>query len=142
MTYENTIDLDKIEDEGLRSSLETQVVYFGKTPSQLFIKPHPPKENKLKISGGPNIVAQEAQLKIYLPAHRKQWIPNHAILNYFDLGDRSIIKARLFKDREICALRLNGNFVRYNWWPAPMGETKTPFTCALNKESSIEKTNK
>ena len=41
MTYEDSVDLDKIEDEGMRVSAEAQVVNFGQTPSQLFIRPHP-----------------------------------------------------------------------------------------------------
>jgi hypothetical protein len=38
MTYEGTIDIDKITDLSLRVSTEAQIVNFGQTPSQIFMK--------------------------------------------------------------------------------------------------------
>lgn len=41
LTYEDNIDLGP--DEENRISTESQMAFFGKTPSQLFQKPHPQK---------------------------------------------------------------------------------------------------
>jgi hypothetical protein len=41
LTYEGAVDLDSIEDPGVRSSTQAQITHFGQTPSQLFTKPHP-----------------------------------------------------------------------------------------------------
>ncbi|CAL1532355.1 unnamed protein product [Lymnaea stagnalis] len=41
LTYEGAIDLDSIQDEAERRSLETQIMEFGQTPKQLFKSPHP-----------------------------------------------------------------------------------------------------
>lgn len=49
LTYEDTIDLDKITDEVHRTSCEAQIIHFGQTPSQLFDKPHPKREPLLKL---------------------------------------------------------------------------------------------
>lgn len=142
MTYESNIDLDRIEDLSLRASIEAQIVHFGKTPSQLFLKPHSPKENPTKTSPGPAVISKEAKLKIYFPQYRKPIEKQHEFVNYFDLPDKAILKAKMYKDKEICAVRRNGNLIRYNWWPAPMGESKTPFTCANNKEIQMLKDTK
>eukprot|EP01028_Stygiella_incarcerata_P012665 TRINITY_DN801_c0_g1_i4.p2 TRINITY_DN801_c0_g1~~TRINITY_DN801_c0_g1_i4.p2 ORF type:complete len:1526 (-),score=400.09 TRINITY_DN801_c0_g1_i4:1977-6554(-) len=40
LTYEGTVDLDKITDPLLRQSMEAQIENFGQTPSQLFFRPH------------------------------------------------------------------------------------------------------
>ena len=42
LTYEDNADLSLSEDEN-RMSSESQMAFFGKTPSQLFQKPHPQK---------------------------------------------------------------------------------------------------
>lgn len=43
MSYEGTTDIEKITDLHERSALEMQIMEFGQTPKQLFIKPHPAK---------------------------------------------------------------------------------------------------
>lgn len=40
LTYEDAVDLNKIEDPVQRTSIEAQIIHFGQTPSQLFTKPH------------------------------------------------------------------------------------------------------
>lgn len=41
LTYEGAVDIDSIEDEVQRRSIEAQVANFGMTPTQLFDRPHP-----------------------------------------------------------------------------------------------------
>jgi hypothetical protein len=41
LTYEDSIDLNEIEDPIKRTSIEAQIIHFGQTPSQLFSKAHP-----------------------------------------------------------------------------------------------------
>ena len=41
LTYEGAVDLEKIEDPGMRRAAEAQIRNFGQTPRQLFTKPHP-----------------------------------------------------------------------------------------------------
>jgi hypothetical protein len=40
MTYEGTVDIDKIADPVLRKATQDQITYFGQTPSQLLTTPH------------------------------------------------------------------------------------------------------
>jgi WD40 repeat protein len=40
LTYAGVVDIDSIEDEVQRSSIESQIINFGQTPLQLFTKPH------------------------------------------------------------------------------------------------------
>jgi hypothetical protein len=39
LTYENSVNLDDIEDEVSKTSAEAQIIHFGQTPCQLFDKP-------------------------------------------------------------------------------------------------------
>eukprot|EP00736_Rhodelphis_marinus_P013944 Rmarinus@m.16402 len=50
LTYEGGVDLNAIEDEGVKLATQTQINNFGQTPSQLFTKPHP-KRNTLVPKG-------------------------------------------------------------------------------------------
>ena len=43
MSYEGNVDIEKITDINQRIALELQIMEFGQTPKQLFIKPHPMK---------------------------------------------------------------------------------------------------
>ena len=49
LTYEGVIDIDSIEDPITRSSIESQIINFGQTPSQLFDKPHPRRKTMQEI---------------------------------------------------------------------------------------------
>ncbi|WOL10122.1 BEACH domain-containing protein C2 [Canna indica] len=40
ITYEGTVDVDKIEDPAQRRATQDQIAYFGQTPSQLLTVPH------------------------------------------------------------------------------------------------------
>ncbi|KAI8325938.1 hypothetical protein GQ54DRAFT_250480, partial [Martensiomyces pterosporus] len=41
LTYEGAVNLDSIQDPIERASVESQINYFGQTPTQLFTAPHP-----------------------------------------------------------------------------------------------------
>lgn len=51
LTYEGAVDLDALEDEDQRKAIETQIINFGQTPTQIFRRPHtersccPPSEH-------------------------------------------------------------------------------------------------
>lgn len=134
LTYENLVDIDKATEPAFRKSIETQIVQFGKTPSQLFSKPHPGRKPLGKVQAGSLITNKDAQFKIYLPAHRKSLMKLPSYQNFYELPERAIIKTRMFKDKEIVAIRNNGNIVKFSWWSEPMGDSRTPFTCASNIE--------
>lgn len=137
LTNENLVDLEKATDPGLRKVIETQIVQFGKTPSQLFQKPHPARKHLNKVTVGSLVTSKEAQFKIYLPAHRKSLVKIGSYFNFYELPERCIIKAKMFKDKEIVAVRNNGNIVKFSWWSEPMGDSRTPFTCASNIEIQV-----
>ena len=57
LTYEGVIDIDSIEDPIERSSIESQIINFGQTPSQLFEKPHPKRKSIEQIQKGKQITS-------------------------------------------------------------------------------------
>ena len=46
LTYEGAVNMDEISDQD-RLGIETQVVHFGQTPSQLFTRAHPKKISEI-----------------------------------------------------------------------------------------------
>ncbi|KAJ1735090.1 hypothetical protein LPJ72_002038 [Coemansia sp. Benny D160-2] len=47
LTYEGAVNLDAIQDPVERASVESQIHYFGQTPTQLFSSPHPPRHTPI-----------------------------------------------------------------------------------------------
>lgn len=45
LTYEDSVDFDSMKEKKAIISVETQILNFGQTPSQLFIKPHPERSS-------------------------------------------------------------------------------------------------
>ncbi|KAJ2847470.1 hypothetical protein IWW36_003842, partial [Coemansia brasiliensis] len=44
LTYEGAVNIDAVQDPVERASIESQINYFGQTPTQLFATPHPPRQ--------------------------------------------------------------------------------------------------
>ncbi|DAZ94511.1 TPA: hypothetical protein N0F65_011864 [Lagenidium giganteum] len=44
ITYEGTVDIEKIEDPIMRNAMLSQIENFGQTPSKLFTSPHPARK--------------------------------------------------------------------------------------------------
>ncbi|PVD20376.1 hypothetical protein C0Q70_18530 [Pomacea canaliculata] len=62
LTYEGSVDLQRIKDLNERACLETQIMEFGQTPKQLFTSPHPQR-----LTSGPiprPLVAHSVSLHI------------------------------------------------------------------------------
>src|SRR3990167_7450258 len=96
-TYEGSIELDAIEDPVERSSIESQIINFGQTPSQLFTKPHPSRLtlNELKIkqnSSNSSSATGVAGLGNSLVVNNSK-IP---IAPYYDLFPQKISKPIIF----------------------------------------------
>ncbi|KAH3756816.1 beach protein [Pelomyxa schiedti] len=51
LTYEGSVNLEKIVDKQLRDSLISQIYNFGQTPSQLFLSPHPKRTPRVDTIG-------------------------------------------------------------------------------------------
>ena len=44
LTYEGAVDIEAIDDELQRRAIESQIEFFGQTPSQLLTRAHPARE--------------------------------------------------------------------------------------------------
>ncbi len=49
LTYEDAIDIEKISDPALREAYQAQIYHFGQTPSQLFVRAHPPRLPRAQV---------------------------------------------------------------------------------------------
>ncbi|OMJ89253.1 hypothetical protein SteCoe_8641 [Stentor coeruleus] len=115
LTYENNVDLEKINDEALLKTLLTQMYHFGRTPTQLFTRPHIQKKAFNKILDLPNIFSQPCNMRVLLSGLSK--IKNNPV----GLSLRSVIRIKVIRDREIYCLRLNRTITKYNFIKLTVG---------------------
>lgn len=112
MTYEDSVEVDKI-DPSLKISTEAQIMQFGQTPSQLFLKNHPARLSKESLLQGKWISDPAANLKIYKPSIKKKSedltkSPKIKKKTFFTLEGKAIIKMRFISESKIFTLRKNG----------------------------------
>ncbi|XP_071951821.1 neurobeachin-like isoform X2 [Antedon mediterranea] len=50
LTYEDSVNLDSIEDPVMREAIENQIKSFGQTPVQLLTEPHPPRSSAMHMT--------------------------------------------------------------------------------------------
>ncbi|CAH1776878.1 unnamed protein product [Owenia fusiformis] len=50
LTYEGSVDLEKMTDPVMKAAIENQIRCFGQTPSQLLTEPHPPRSSAMHVS--------------------------------------------------------------------------------------------
>lgn len=71
LTYEDSVDWDSLENQKEVNAIESQIMNFGQTPSQVFLKPHPERENIFTIKNHMNICDSKAEIKVYRPSKNK-----------------------------------------------------------------------
>ncbi|KAD3069191.1 hypothetical protein E3N88_37071 [Mikania micrantha] len=65
ITYEGTVDIDKIMDPVQQRAMQDQIAYFGQTPSQLLITPHIKKMPLLDVLHMQTIFRNPKEVKPY-----------------------------------------------------------------------------
>jgi WD40 repeat protein len=133
MTYEGSVDLDKVTDSSLRKAMEAQVVHFGRTPTQLLKKPHPRRQAKPESL---NVLSRDANLKLFDPVV-KRTLQAEFPRNYCELPEQVLLHAAMVGRNKIVGLRCNGTVTNYTWSPIQASGSEVPFTLAKDKEISI-----
>ena len=105
LTYESNVDIEKVTEPDLLRTLTTQMYYFGRTPTQIFTKPHPMK--KARISD--NFLNNYNNSKVFLSGLSKIKQSPYVI------SARTIVKMKILKDKEIHCIRLNRSITRYSF---------------------------
>ncbi|CAA6655614.1 unnamed protein product [Spirodela intermedia] len=81
ITYEGTIDVDKISDPVQRRATQDQIAYFGQTPSQLLTVPHLKKRPLAEVLRLQTIFRNPREIKPYVvPNSERCNLPAAAIL--------------------------------------------------------------
>jgi len=106
LTYEGAVDLDALQDADQCRAIETQIVNFGQTPTQIFRKSHPPRGEHYgranTISGAPESLTFAATISsgtdIYSSANRAvvHISVNDSRIDTVD-GDRVVASCRLVR---------------------------------------------
>lgn len=69
ITYEGTVDIDKITDPVERRATQDQIAYFGQTPSQLLAAPHMKRKPLAEVLQLQTIFRNPNELKSYVLPH-------------------------------------------------------------------------
>ncbi|KAL6903365.1 hypothetical protein ACP4OV_004178 [Aristida adscensionis] len=81
ITYEGTVDIDKITDPVERRATQDQIAYFGQTPSQLLTVPHMKRKQLAEVLHLQTIFRNPNELKSYvLPNPDRCNVPASAML--------------------------------------------------------------
>ena len=140
MTYEDSIDFEKITSPGLKISTEAQVVHFGQCPTQLFLKPHPARYERESVSSYNIIADPHADIRAYRPSNKKatkDLIDRHN-LNIYGFQERALLKLMTINDSRIIGFRKNGTITYYRWWNSNLSNNVTPFNCGLEREKIMQ----
>ncbi|KAK3141842.1 hypothetical protein QOZ80_4BG0338960 [Eleusine coracana subsp. coracana] len=116
ITYEGTVDIDKITDPVQRRATQDQITYFGQTPSQLLTVPHMKRKPLAEVLQLQTIFRNPNELKSYvLPNPDRCNVPASAML----LSNDSIVVVDLNVPAAHVAL--------HHWQPNTPDGQGTPF---------------
>ncbi|TVU14942.1 hypothetical protein EJB05_38439 [Eragrostis curvula] len=116
ITYEGTVDIDKITDPVERRATQDQITYFGQTPSQLLTVPHMKRKPLAEVLQLQTIFRNPNELKSYvLPNPDRCNVPASAML----LSNDSIVVV----DSEVPAAHV----ALHHWQPNTPDGQGTPF---------------
>ncbi|CAL5069309.1 unnamed protein product [Urochloa decumbens] len=116
ITYEGTVDIDKITDPAERRATQDQIAYFGQTPSQLLTVPHMKRKPLAEVLQLQTIFRNPNELKSYVLPHPDRCnVPASAML----VSNDSIVVV----DVNVPAARV----ALHNWQPNTPDGQGTPF---------------
>ena len=134
LTYEGQIDMDSLDKED-KDAIETQVLHFGQTPSQLFTRPHPQMpDSSIRFFNGLN--KEDNKMMLYKRTHIESQLKRD---KQFPI--RGIFLNPSYNPKQMVAC-IRGPIIDTYYW-----ETKTakdihhtnaiPFKLAFNTETSF-----
>jgi hypothetical protein len=116
ITYEGTVDIDKITDPVERRATQDQIAYFGQTPSQLLTVPHMKRKPLAEVLQLQTIFRNPNELKSYMLPHSDRCnVPASAML----VSNDSIVVV----DVNVPAARV----ALHHWQPNTPDGQGTPF---------------
>jgi len=110
LSYEGSVDLDKISDEVTRQATESHIQNFGQTPSQLMVKdPHPPRSRV--EDDGPLLEKNLQALRCHTPAKQfggsRNAEANGPVISLHALGEYIFA---IYSDLSFCSYKIH--FIR------------------------------
>ncbi|CAK67234.1 unnamed protein product (macronuclear) [Paramecium tetraurelia] len=133
VTYDQQLTLQMMEEN--RLSIEAQVVNFGITPLQLFLKPHIGRQ----INNEHQFVSNSQELKVYRPQNKKK-VPNtmKPIIDLQQASNRAIVKIKWISDLRLICIRKEGKIDYLKWTSqTDVQANQPPFQCGLEREKQF-----
>lgn len=141
LTYEDMINLETITDPATRAATETQLIHFGQTPSQLFLKPHPQRLNRESLLSYKIIGDPTADIRFYRPSSKKNVSVPHNQYSIFTAHGKSLVKLKFINETRLIGIRRDGTITYYRWWNSnnnPTMASNIPFSCGIEKEKPVQ----
>jgi len=143
LTYEDGIDLEKLQSDKYRISYESQIIHFGQTPKQIFAKPHLSRPSLFEIyKDGKIITDKEYQDKSY--KYNKSQTNMKKIGNEANDGSEGIIAIKFISDHRIGVIKKNNLVSFYSWSDSPFGfkekekEVINPFQITPERDEIVD----
>ena len=139
LTYEDMVDLDTITDPDTRIATEAQIIHFGQTPSQLFVRPHPQRLNKDSLLDYKIICDSNADIRNYRPKSRKE-VPKISKISILSAYSKALVSLKFLSDVKLLGIQRDGTLQIYRWWNSTTNSTMAttiPFSCGVEKEKKI-----
>lgn len=114
LTYEDSINLEKIENEKFKVSYESQIIHFGQTPRQIFAKPHAPRPPENEIFAKNKIILDREYKTSFYKYRLKKKVKK--IDHEFSANEpEKIVCIQFLSEKRIGILKNNGDFLLYTW---------------------------
>ena len=140
LTYEDGIDLDKLEKENFRISYESQIIHFGQTPRQIFFKPHMSRPSFYDmIKEGRIVTDPEYQAKFYKYKGDVEKKKSNKIDNESNNENEAIICIKFVMENRIGVIKKNGIVNFYEWSDSPnwIKDKIAPFRITRERQEKI-----
>lgn len=140
LTYEDMVDLDKISDPSTRAATEAQIIHFGQTPSQIFIRPHPLRLSRDSLLDYKTIGDSNADIRVYRPTNKKKALLEKKKLSILTIGGKAVVKLMFANETKLLGLRRDGTITYYRWWNSNSNSaisSTIPFSCGVEREKAL-----
>ena len=138
LTYENAIQLDKIEDPLQREAAKSQVIHFGQTPTQLLHKEHPKRLSREECMV-PLFSFLTNETTARLRMIKVPILRTAAIAQSMGNKTNPVVSMKCCGDK-IVAVLSDLSVVSYSWSAYPSG-TNVPFQLRIDKVRTLPSVN-
>ena len=137
MTYEEKVELNLFDDPSTKISYESQIVHFGQTPSQLFVKPHP-QRSVFDFHASAKIISDYYEEVAAYPLLNKHKNDEKILANQNSSTNNAILKLKFITEHKLVCCRKDGRILYLKLSSNSSDLVNLgPFKCSIEKEKFV-----